>query len=923
MANQRSLFSFHFLAAALLVSLTALGASGQPSQNDDRGISPGKAYQTGDVDAINLFNGALNLSIPVGQTYHAGGQLAYGFTLHCGNAWDYTSEDYYPNPNTNNPLAVVTNWSYPALSANAGVGWRLSFGSISASGANVISYTAPDGSEHFFQSKLHPNDPNEAVYSVPAGSDPSSVSYTNDGTYLRVRVRSIAGVVRFDLDFPNGNVHQFDANGRFVQMSDPAGNSMSISYGVQASTDPYPGSTVWDVHDSTGRHHYVRFRPGATYSDAASLAVPHEIVGQLDLAAFNGSRAVYQLEYNSGSGTTWTISRRYVRALHPSVGPTVAAYMLTGILLPSSLGRFSMTYSLGDQVTMSYPNSPQPSGNVLSLTTPTNARYAWTYGLYQFPPADPSGVRYLYEHHTSVAGVATRVVTDLSTNKMLSNTAYTPTLTTPNPATEEQVRVDNLDEYGLIVNATRHYFSTCVTQCSNPGEYGLPLTRTSAGIAGGYLSTEFLVPGTTTGTLDVKRSTYVRYEMDALATMISAAISNDKNRRLAYTKTVFEDGSSTETTLSDFDGYGHYRTATMHGVTPAYDETTTGYTNHNSAAGTFGLDSSGNKTGTFVRLFPASPWILGTSSTVRTTNQPASGAATSSESALCFDSRGLLTSRRTYTAFNSSSPQTTDLLSVYSYDAGGNLVREQYAGGDAGVAGVHVHSDAPVPFNCGSTLSADTYSIARDYSSGSLAHAHYTDSNGALSFQNADNTVDANTGLVAASRTGATIASNGTSGTDGIVTTYTYDALGRPLTVSPQIDAGATSQYAYSLTPPSVDVQLLKNTSGQANDLLTRSTTAFDALGRTTLETRYLPSSGQAYRKTAYDLLGRQKSVSELEGTSTPSHLTTFEYDPFGRVTTTTRPDNSKTTTAYTGVSAVSRTTKVATGTDSICAVSR
>src|SRR5207253_9983923 len=92
-----------------------------------------------------------------------------------------------------------------------------------------------------------------------------------------------------------------------------------------------------------------------------------------------------------------------------------------------------------------------------------------------------------------------------------------------------------------------------------------------------------------------------------------------------------------------------------------------------------------------------------------------------------------------------------------------------------------------------------------------LARSHYVDASGSLSFQNADNSIDLNTGLVASSTVGATVASNGLSGSDGIVTTYTYDALGRPLTITPQPNGGAKTQYTYALQPPSVDVVLLKN----------------------------------------------------------------------------------------------------------------
>lgn len=900
-----------------LLLVFAGSASAQQSQNDDRGVAPGKAYQQGELDTVNLFNGTLNLAIPVGQTYHAGGQLSYGLTLsYAANAWEFASEET-TNTAYTPPLVQTNNWSYPSHNANAGFGWRLSFGSLDTSNGFVGGYIAPDGSEHAFHPKLHPNDSGESVYSAPSGTDPESVAYTNDGTYLRRRKRITSSVVTYEISFPNGIVHTFDATGRFIRMADPNGNWMQVAYGTQASTEPNPGSTKWTITDSTsastGRQHVVRFRPGVSYNELTqSATVSHEIVDQIDLAAFGGTRAVYQLEYNSNSGP-WTLSRRSVQARSSSLGETVPAYMLTGVLLPATLGRFSFTYDMGDQTTMSNPANGGASGNVLTLTTPTNARYSWTYGLYTFPPADPTGQRHVKEFHTKVSGVRTRVVSDLNVtpNTILSDTRYEPTLIATIPATEEQVRVDNVDEAGVIVNSTRHYFSTCAASCSNPGEYALPLSRTAASVGGAYLSTEVLTAGATAGAFTTRRRTYVKYEMDGVVSPTSPELALETNRRLIYTKTINDDdNSSVETTLSDFDGYGHYRTSTTRTIAGSYDETTTAYTRYNGTA-TFSVDGSGNKSGTFTRLAQSSPWILNTFTNSSVTVQPAGGSATTSNSVACFDSYGHLTSQRRYTSFNSTTPATTDLLSVFTYDSAGDLVKEQYAGGDAPVLGTL--PAAPTTFACGGTLTGEAYAIARDDSYGSLAHAHYLGTSGSMSFQNTDNTIDQNTGLVASSKAGATVASNGVSGSDGITTTYTYDALGRPLTITPGSNGGAKTEYAYTLSPPTIDVQ--SKSSAWPYSTLSRSTTAVDALGRTTLETRYLPAA-QSYRKTTYDRLGRQRSVSEFESTTSPSHFTFFDYDELGRVTKVTRPDGTSTSTAYNGISSVSRTANVAYGSD-------
>src|SRR5213595_3624042 len=62
------------VAAALFRSVAARA---QESPNKERGVSPGKSYQMGDLDTVNLFNGTMNLRIPLGQPYSVNGALSY------------------------------------------------------------------------------------------------------------------------------------------------------------------------------------------------------------------------------------------------------------------------------------------------------------------------------------------------------------------------------------------------------------------------------------------------------------------------------------------------------------------------------------------------------------------------------------------------------------------------------------------------------------------------------------------------------------------------------------------------------------------------------------------------------------------------------------------------------------------------------
>ena len=67
----------------LLILLASLGlpAVAQQDPNVALGFKPETAFALGDVDNINLFNGNLVVTLPLGQRFPAGGALSYGLTL--------------------------------------------------------------------------------------------------------------------------------------------------------------------------------------------------------------------------------------------------------------------------------------------------------------------------------------------------------------------------------------------------------------------------------------------------------------------------------------------------------------------------------------------------------------------------------------------------------------------------------------------------------------------------------------------------------------------------------------------------------------------------------------------------------------------------------------------------------------------------
>ncbi len=247
-------------AAILALFLpTVASYAGPQHPNVARGFRAESAFRAGAIDNVNLFNGNLALTIPIGQTYPVGGGFSHQLTLvYNSKTWDW--ELYCPF----NPTQCV-NLPTPATGNNAGLGWTLTLGELvppltqPRNPAEQWQYTSSDGGEHLFYPTLHPND-------TPV----AGVSYTRDGSYLWMKQ---VGGFR-DIEYPDGTIHRFDSLGRIRFIKDRLANRLTISYGVNK----------WTLSDGF-RTHYVNFENRQVYGETRSL------VQQVDLAAFGGERA--------------------------------------------------------------------------------------------------------------------------------------------------------------------------------------------------------------------------------------------------------------------------------------------------------------------------------------------------------------------------------------------------------------------------------------------------------------------------------------------------------------------------------------------------------------------------------------------------------------------------------------------------------
>jgi hypothetical protein len=373
-----------FFVVSSLALLAALPLAADVHPNTEGGVAVDKAFQVGEIDNVNLFNGSLTLTIPLGQRYPVGGTLSYGLTLiYNSNPW-YFQDDATFNPN-------VYTEGLPNPCSNAGLGWRVSLGRLNPPCVPISEdstktgrpiYEAPDGSEHIFYPTLHEGDPVEVGVTGQLG-------YTRDGSYLRLHLATTnPGDSTGDLFFPDGTVHHFQSDGQLMQMKDAFGNQVNITYGTDSK-----GHLLWTIADTQGRSQQVFFRE--------DLPGYPETVDHVVLTA-PGSPATYQFQYTNQETLRGCPNR------DAAVWSDVTVPFLTGVLLPDG-SKYAMAPS--DYQIQASPGTKGGcffgSGSLLGLTLPTLGRIEWAYQIYFFPTGSSSR-----EARQKNLGVATRRTRD-------------------------------------------------------------------------------------------------------------------------------------------------------------------------------------------------------------------------------------------------------------------------------------------------------------------------------------------------------------------------------------------------------------------------------------------------------------------------------------------------------------------------------
>lgn len=921
----KNIFILTIVAAGCLTP--AIPASAQKTPTDEVGFNPQKLYDVNDIDSVNLFNGNLTVTLPIGRRYQVSSALSYQLML-VYNGKIYDIETFECEDGDGNPMICVDD--VPTRQSNAGVSWRVSLGRLLAPHDVTANRSSFDRDDYIYEG------PAGDEHTFPSANDDAPVMLSNDPQPLRLIKVANAGVPTREVEFPTGEIHRFQqvalTNDEYygvwhlVSIRDRFSNQVTIAP-MYTNVGGHLRETGWSISDTVGRSHQVNFVYHSALSETWNRGMS---VSSIKLDGLDGVDTTYTFTYTTCS---WMP-------------------MLQSVTLPDATS-YTFTYE-----------TTCPLDKVM---LPTGGSVAYTYQSYAFASEDVCANSRTGTDNILTQGIKSRTISDgVSTRTWEYVQRRGPEVT---------VDYDNLpcynwdgshaDEHGPFYWVrtsvlapvdtagervrSDHYFNIFFEPpYPDIGEHPLAGVYRSAF---GYPGVAGRPPdGRAKGSLDVIADDVIDYPADvsgsdgtnerSLASRVyggcssagdctagqllrstyvshdclgAGVIYNPDRCWVVSTRTVMEDdlgcGAAcyTQETINGRTGGGFHTGTTTKSNFPSPGTTCT-------SASPCAETVTGSTYTAYApwpsadRLNDAKAWVTGT----YTEQQRTEGTVTSKGEYKFSETTGALEAVR---ILKGASRGQEDLLTIFGSDAGGNVTQEKSFGGDE--ASLSTTDCCSLP---GSGLD---YLIRRTYdASNFLTNVQYLDPDSCTDISQSgctsilttmDRTVDKWTGLATDARDPA-----------GVETTYAYDDNGRLETVGPTISGTAPSRtYAYTAATSSSNARATESLLSASGASLGTSTFEFDGLGRVRRTSTPLPGGKLASVQTDYDAHGRKRRVSQpVERTTHPtssigSTWTTFGYDALGRQVSVTAPDGAMTTFSYTGARTATRSSKVATSTSS------
>lgn len=372
-----------FLLSALMAAAPAVRAQNGP-ENDANG-APGFAksvFDSGQIDAINLYNGLLTVPIPVGPSYPIGPKLRMQLLL------NYNSRvDGYGRPSTQSD-----SFYYKPLVGNPalGIGWEMTMGAIKSCKHGLLTgvcYSAPDGSQHMFDLGSKTGDGSQLFLK---GSGPYDM-WDGDGNHYEFNWQ----VSGFD-DSALNYTHDFGMgrNGWYLTaVTDPFGNGYSVTYYSSIATPQWTYSsnqcgTAWPMLNPSVTNTWIM----------NDISVPGKVLAHVVTAQVNGINGMIksvdfpELVDGVSVTKTWTLvydtTFSYTRSCADPNPLNIVANLqwLKQLQLPSDLTG-SPSYQF------LYSNQNFAKGLLEKITLPTTGSISYCYGGYVFYHASSGSIQ--------------------------------------------------------------------------------------------------------------------------------------------------------------------------------------------------------------------------------------------------------------------------------------------------------------------------------------------------------------------------------------------------------------------------------------------------------------------------------------------------------------------------------------------------
>lgn len=413
------------VALLLLLALLAAGRTlAQKPSSTELGFQPGKLYDFSEVDSVNLYNGNLMLTVPIGPRKQVSSSLSYQIQLvYNGKIWDYETWQggCFDGAGGEGPCEDVI----PNRRSNAGVGWRVSFGRLlspfnpenhpwSTDRRSEWLYEGASGDEHRFGCETLSGSVQCAGYPYePDPVDPTvkTVRLAEDASSLRLV--TIERDKTYHVEFPSGETHRFERNGskdeyRLSQINDQYGNTVTFTYEeVRENPRNCGGDLECDrllsltIADSTGASHVIHYDFFSAQRESVDRGAT---VSHIDYAGANNQTARYSFEYLLQAVTLERNNDEY-KVLLP---------LLYEVHLPDE-SKFQFYYT-------SAAGTPAVDRGLLkTVILPTGGRTDYSYRYYTLP-STKSCFR-----QQSTLGISSRVVSD-GTAEGVREWRYIPTL---------------------------------------------------------------------------------------------------------------------------------------------------------------------------------------------------------------------------------------------------------------------------------------------------------------------------------------------------------------------------------------------------------------------------------------------------------------------------------------------------------------